>query len=137
MNANQFAIAVGCVILSLMAAFFLVFNGLFTDGPKEVSSPQRLVSYALVLAGYGLLGATSARLARPWWAWPLGLALPALAICVLYPIKENGGMELVSRAFVEATAVVIGVLAGAWLARPRAPPPRPAPPARPMPRKQP
>ena len=140
MNANQFAIAAGCVILCLLAAFFLVFNGLFTDGPSGINSIERLVSYALILAGYGLLGATSARLARPWWGWPIGLSVPALAICVLYPAKEGGG-EVIARAVVEAIVVLIGVLAGGWLARPRGPvnasPQRPTPKTAPAVRKQP
>src|SRR5690242_13393551 len=85
MNANQVAIAAGAVILSLMGAFFLVFNGLFSDGPTNPSHPERLVSFGLILAGYGLLGATGSRVAKPWWGWPLGLAVPALGICIAYP----------------------------------------------------
>lgn len=115
-NANQWAIAAACVVLSLLAAFFLVFNGLFSDGPRDPGHPERLVSYGLILAGYGLLGATSARLARPWWGWPVGLAVPAVALCVLYPIRETG---VVVFAVVEAFFVLVGVLGGGWLARPR------------------
>jgi hypothetical protein len=118
-NANQWAIACACVVLSLLAAFFLVFNGLFSDGPKDPSHPERLISYGLILAGYGLLGATSARLARPWWGWPVGLAVPALALCILYPIRETG---VVVFAVVEAVFVVAGVLGGGWLAKPRGTP---------------
>ena len=116
-NANQWAIAAACVVLSLLAAFFLVFNGLFSDGPSDPGHPERLVSYGLILVGYGLLGATSARLARPWWGWPVGLAVPALALCVLYPIRETG---VIVFAVVEALFVLLGVLGGGWLARPRA-----------------
>ena len=115
MNATRAAVAAGCVVLSLLAAFFLVFNGLFTDGPSGAADPERLVVYGLILAGYGLLGATSARLARPWWAWPVGLAVPALALCVWYPIREPN----VVPAVVEALFVALGVLGGGWLARPR------------------
>jgi hypothetical protein len=117
MNANQWAIAAASVVLSLLAAFFLVFNGLFSDGPSQVGHPERLVSYGLILAGYGLLGATSARLARPWWGWPLVLALPALGLCVLYPIKETGVAVF---AVVEAFFVLLGVLGGGWLAKSKA-----------------
>jgi peptidoglycan/LPS O-acetylase OafA/YrhL len=124
MNANQWAIGVACVVLSLLAAFFLVFNGLFTDGPEGMGHPERLVSFGLILAGYGLLGATSARLARPWWAWPVVLALPALAVCALYAARESG-TAVVARAIVEAIVVLIGVLLGAWLAKPRGPAARP------------
>lgn len=116
MNANQVAIAASSVILSLLAAFFLVFNGLFSDGPKDPSDPQRLVSFLLIVAGYGLLGATGSRIARPWWGWPVGLAVPALAICILYPIKEPNVIPI---AIPQVVAVLVGVFAGGWLARPR------------------
>lgn len=87
---------------SLLAAFFLVFNLLFSDGPTSLVHPERLVSYALVAGAYFILSAAGSHFAgRPWLPWSLGVAAPALAICILYPIREPG---------IAALAVMYGLL---------------------------
>jgi hypothetical protein len=99
---------------SLLAAFFLVFNLLFSDGPTSLVHPERLVSYALVAGAYVILAAAGSHFAgRPWLPWSLGVAAPALSICILYSLREPG---------IALLAVVYGILAlgaallGGWYA---------------------
>lgn len=102
---------------ALLAAFFLVFNLLFSDGPTSLVHPERLVSYALVAGAYFILAAAASHFAgRPWLPWSLGVAAPALLICVLYSTREPG---------IALFAIIYGALSlafavlGGWYARSR------------------
>jgi hypothetical protein len=116
-QGRHLIVGTALVLASVVAAFFLTFNGLFSDGPRSPVAGERLVLAALLVAVHGLLAAAAVRWAGATWrTWALGVAAPSLAVCVLYPLKEPGIALL---AAVEAVMVLAGAGLGAWLARPK------------------
>lgn len=98
---------------ALLAAFFLVFAGVFTDGPRSLADPERIVSLALVLAAYVILGVVAVRWsAQHWWRWALSISGPAALILLLYSIGEYSGLGL---HLIYLTCVLAGAFVGAWL----------------------
>lgn len=104
----------GAIATSALAAFFLVFRTLFTDGPRDPFDWQYLLAHGLTAAGYG---------AGAWfWTWRrawhrLGVALvfimPALALVVAY-----GDADADLRALT-GTSATLGALVGAFSAEVR------------------
>ncbi len=77
-------------IVSLLAAFFVVFNAVFSD---VFGFRERLLTFVYVAAAYmiiafvcGLAGPAHAKR----WAWIL--ATPALLILALYSLSERSGI---------------------------------------------
>ncbi len=106
--------AVALALAGALAALFLVFQPLFTDGPASVADPERLASYALTFTGFGALAWLGARFG-PWErltvAW---LGAPALLVGAFY-----GDADFVLRLLVmgaTAAGLVVGVLLAERLA---------------------
>lgn len=107
------------VPLGLLAAFFVVFQGVFTDGPASLWHPERLVAYLVTLIVYGGGAALGARLGGTWWhAW-LALVAPAAAFLTWYWTREPGTVLLgLVYLLVIAVAVYGGLELGArWHGR--------------------
>lgn len=103
--------AVPALIVGLLAAFLLVFNTLFADGPGGVLHPEYLLAYGLIVVVYGLAAFAVARWGGwDWWtaAW---LATPAALVVLAY---QDPGLLL--RAWV-ALSVALGTVGGILLAR--------------------
>jgi hypothetical protein len=110
-------LAVGSLVLlgAWLAAFFLTFNGLFSDGPRSLAGPERLLSFALIAAAHAGLAALGARFGGGRWAaWASLVAAPSVAIALLYAARESTVLGLaILCAVVAAGASALG----AWLAR--------------------
>ncbi len=111
-------VAVPVVAGALLVAFFLTFNSLFSDGPRDPLHPERLVVETLILGLHGGLAAIGARWGGDrWWTWALRAAGPSVVIALLYGSRETGILGL---AVLAAALAATGAVAGAWLGRRRA-----------------
>lgn len=106
---------IGTVIGAVLAAFFLTFNGLFSDGPKQLLHFERVVSYLLVFFAHGVLAAPGSHWGGGHWrTWVILAAGPSAAIAVLYATSEP---TIGAFAALYSLLAVGGAVAGAWLAR--------------------
>ena len=97
-------------MLSLLAAFFIVFNTLFSD---IFTLRDRLIGYAMVSVAYAILGFGFA-FARfnSWRWWAVFFSAPAVLMAALYTISEP------QQFFVHAMTILLVVIAthgGAYL----------------------
>ncbi|MCX7921504.1 MAG: hypothetical protein N3B21_05740 [Clostridia bacterium] len=80
------------VVIGILPAFFLVFNSVFTD---STSITERLFTFALVMAVYGILGVIFGLAGvNTSWRWGIYLSSSAILILVLYSFKEPGIIPL-------------------------------------------
>lgn len=101
------------VPLGILAAFYVVFAGVFSDGPASLWHPERLASYALTLGIYGLAAAAGARLGGVWWHGWTALMGPAAVLLVGYWTREPGTVTLgIAYLIVIAVAVYAGLELG-------------------------
>lgn len=101
---------------AFLAAFFLIFNYLFSDGPTGLGHPERLVTYLIVFVAYGLVAAPGAR----WgggrrWMWATLSAGPGVVLALAYSVSEPG---IAAFAVIYSGLAVAGASTGACLARP-------------------
>ncbi len=87
------------VVLSVVPAFFIVFNAIFSD---IVTAGDRFLSFFLVVLayeGYGFI------LGYTWpatgWRWGLWISITAAALVILYSIGE--GQYLLHLAYILLT----------------------------------
>ena len=74
------------VLISLLAAFFIVFNSVFSD---VLNIGDRMMTYGITAGVYFVLGLIAAAMGptRPWrWIWIL--TVPAVTILVVYTYSE-------------------------------------------------
>lgn len=73
-------------IISILPAFFIVFNSVFSDGG---SFGERLFTFVLVICAYGILGFVLGYFVKGEpWKMGLWISLPAIIIVGLYSINE-------------------------------------------------
>ncbi|MEA3143931.1 MAG: hypothetical protein QOG31_1255 [Thermoplasmata archaeon] len=104
---------VGAPVLlgACLAAFFLSFAGVFTDGPRGLAL-ERLLSLGLAAAAHLLLGYLGTRFASGrWWAWGLLVAAPSLLVLAGYASREPASLGLCAAY---AAMALGGGLGGAW-----------------------
>lgn len=100
---KPFALAV----VGLLPLFFVIFAGLFTDGPN-LFHPERFVSYGLAIFAYGGLSLAAFKLrARPVEVW-VSLGVPLVLFEVWYVSREAGAL---AAAFLYAGFVAVAILA--------------------------
>lgn len=109
--------------LGVFLGFFVVFAGVFTDGPRDWLHAERLSSFGLTVAGYFLAAIAVTRWSPlPFTrAWAI-LAAPALGMMVSYVWGEPDvlGLSLVYLALATASGFA-GTRIALWLrARSRA-----------------
>ncbi|HWI54169.1 MAG TPA: hypothetical protein VNT57_00615 [Desulfobacteria bacterium] len=75
------------LIIGGLLGFFGVFVSVFSDG----STSERLITVAIILIIYGIIGFVCGRVSNDssYWKWGLILSLPAELILLLYSIKET------------------------------------------------
>jgi hypothetical protein len=104
---------------ALLSAFFVTFNALFSDGPRDTLHVERLATYAMSLAAHGLVAAVGARFGGGRWpSWAVAAAAPSVAVALVYATHEPGVVELTG---VYAFLALLGAVLGARLARPAPP----------------
>ena len=81
--------------LGVFLGFFVVFAGVFTDGPTSWFAAERLRSFGLVIAGYFLAAIAVTRWSPlPFTrAWAI-LVAPAIGMLVTFVLGESGVVGL-------------------------------------------
>ncbi|HET6398035.1 MAG TPA: hypothetical protein VFH47_00595 [Candidatus Thermoplasmatota archaeon] len=110
--ARRLAIGACLAVGAVLAAFFLTFAGVFTDGPADPLDTERLVSLALVAIAHGVLGWAAARFVwRPVVA-ATAMAAPSVLLALVYGFADGA----VTLALVYAVAAAAAAALGAWVA---------------------
>lgn len=109
-------------ILAVLAgappAFFLVFNAVFADGGSIL---ERLLSFGLVVAAYGILGLVFGFVwPRASWRWGIWISIPALIILGWYSSRETERLLLHFLYLVATVApACLAAFAGTWFSTSR------------------
>jgi len=102
-----FLFYISTFLIGILPAFFIVLNSVYTDSSGKIG--ERLVTYLLVIAGYGIIGFILGRVMKRMPV-VLGtvLSLPAIILLLLYLFKEPTLLGLI-------LSYLVLTVAASWL----------------------
>jgi len=112
-RALRLLVYIAAVMVGAFPAIFVVFNAIFADGGSPI---ERVVTFVLTVAAYGILGiAFGLFSSAAWWVLGFWISFPAIVIVAWYSIEEPGRPLLhLSYLVLAIGSASLGARAGAW-----------------------
>lgn len=111
MDLKKVLIHLFAFIIGVLPGFFIVFNSIFADSNGSIW--ERLLTFILVIAIYGVIGFVFGRLSRnSTISLGVALSLPSIILLILYLFKEPQlvGLILLYLIFTIGTSCLGSVL---------------------------